>query len=147
MFPVIILIAFIHWFADYVLQTCYLAKNKSKSLRVLLTHTALYSVCWFALWPFLGMNTIYFVGITFIAHTLTDFFTSKLNSKFKNEKNERGFYISVGFDQFLHYAQLFLTFNLFYELAWKNIKSPIFSWPCPRCWHHRASPWSWTENR
>lgn len=115
MIPVVLFILFIHWLADFVLQTDHQATTKSKNLKALFTHTSIYSLCWFSLWPVLKMNTLAFIGITFLAHTLTDFFTSRLNARFRHEKKEREFFISIGFDQLLHYAQLILTFTYLNE--------------------------------
>jgi hypothetical protein len=53
-----------------------------------------------------------FVLITFIAHTITDYFTSRLNSKLWQQGKVHNFFISVGFDQVLHYIQLFTTYYL-----------------------------------
>lgn len=127
-----ILIFAIHWIADFVLQTRYQANHKSHDIRALLSHTITYSFCWFALWPVLGLNTIYFVGITLVCHTVTDFFTSKLTAFLwkrrelyvgiyrsttsihhlkKGSLHEHAFWATIGGDQFLHAAQLILTFN------------------------------------
>jgi hypothetical protein len=55
--------------------------------------------------------------ITFVAHTVTDYFTSKAVSK-KFAKNELGSSVPnfgafsyIGFDQVLHYVQLILTWE------------------------------------
>ncbi|MEP7321888.1 MAG: DUF3307 domain-containing protein [Saprospiraceae bacterium] len=117
MIPPVLFILFIHWLADFVLQTGHQAITKCNNLTSLLSHTLVYSLCWLVLWPMLGLNTLFFIGITFLAHTFTDFFTSKLNSKYRLEKKERELFISVGFDQFLHYVQLILTYQFCYELA------------------------------
>lgn len=111
----ILLILFIHWMADFVLQTDHQATTKSENFRSLFHHTLIYSSCWLVLWPLLGMDTLTFVGFTFLAHTLTDFFTSKLSARFRKEKKERAFFIGLGFDQLLHYTQLILTYTYLYE--------------------------------
>lgn len=116
MIPAILFILFIHWLSDFVFQTDYQARNKSKTLKALIMHTSLYSLTWISLWPLLGKYTFYFIGITFIAHTFTDFFTSKLNAKLRSDNNERKFFISLGFDQFLHHVQLILTYNHLHEI-------------------------------
>lgn len=114
-------ILIIHWFADFVLQTDKQAKGKSKNWRFLLEHTFTYSITFFGLLSLL--NPIFNVGltfhfgfyffiITFIAHTITDYFTSRLNSKLWSEGKVHSFFVSVGFDQILHYVQLFLTYYL-----------------------------------
>lgn len=76
----IVFILFVHWVADFVLQTRYQGNNKSHNVVALLNHTMTYSFCWFSLWSILGANVVYFVAITFICHTVTDFFTSKLTA-------------------------------------------------------------------
>lgn len=109
----IFIIIIIHWVADFVLQTDKQAKGKSKNWEDLLSHTLVYSVCWWSLLPFLSFNdTAAFVGATFILHTATDYFTSRLNSKLWAEGKVHNFFVSVGFDQVLHYFQLFLTYYL-----------------------------------
>jgi hypothetical protein len=50
--------------------------------------------------------------ITFIAHTITDYFTSRLNAKLWAKGNVHNFFVSIGFDQYLHYLQLFITYSL-----------------------------------
>lgn len=101
----------IHWIADFVLQKHQWSIDKSKSNKALLKHTSVYSASWFVLWPLLGFNTVYFVLITFVLHTITDYFTSRLNSKLWKEGQVHNFFVSIGFDQVLHYVQLIATFN------------------------------------
>lgn len=109
-------IIIIHWVADFVLQTDKQARGKSKNWNDLLSHTASYSLVWFIpsfvmiyyfhYSPYLWL----FSFITFICHTVTDYFTSRLNSKLWARGDVHNFFVSVGFDQVLHYVQLFLTF-------------------------------------
>lgn len=104
-------ILIIHWFADFVLQTDKQAKGKSKNWKDLLGHTINYSSCWLLMLVFLSFqHTLAFIGITFIAHTITDYFTSRINSRLWAEGKVHNFFVSVGFDQVLHYVQLFLTY-------------------------------------
>jgi len=113
----------IHWFADFVMQTDKQAKGKSKNWSYLISHTKSYSLIWFIVGAFvLVANDNYkwfeyhrwdllkFVVITFAAHTITDYFTSRLNSKLWADGKIHNFFVSVGFDQYLHYIQLFLTY-------------------------------------
>jgi Protein of unknown function (DUF3307) len=107
---VLVIIA-IHWIADFILQTDKQAKGKSKNWGDLISHTFTYSICW--LLPailMLGFNGVLFVLITFIAHTITDYFTSRINSKLWAKGDVHNFFVSVGFDQLLHYTQLILTY-------------------------------------
>lgn len=137
-------IIFIHWFADFVLQTHKQATGKSKNLSDLLGHTITYTLSFGIIALFLAVfyilvtknkilvndSILWFLPITFICHTITDYFTSRLNSRllpkreyltshphlshyfvFKDEKYHN-FFVSIGFDQLLHYIQLFTTYWL-----------------------------------
>lgn len=77
MFPDVIVIVLLHWVADFILQTRWQGNNKSKSLKALLSHTTTYSLCFLLLFPLLGTKTLGFVLITWMLHTLTDYFTSR----------------------------------------------------------------------
>jgi len=119
-------ILFIHWTADFVLQTDKQAKGKSKNWSDLLSHTFSYSLVWLIIGMFYtlaynqnwtwysetSLKLIIFVSITFICHTITDYFTSRLNSKLWASGKTHMFFVSIGFDQYLHYLQLFLTYSL-----------------------------------
>ena len=121
---IILLILFIHWFADFVLQTDKQAKGKSKNWKDLLSHTINYSLVWII--PIFLISYFYngftFIGAiiisllfsisTFICHTSTDYVTSRLNSKLYAKGDIHNFFVSIGFDQFLHYVQLLLTLKL-----------------------------------
>lgn len=113
-------ILIIHFLADFVLQTDKQAKGKSKSWKPLIDHTLSYTLCWipflyFTIW-FLNIEGVNLLGlflpITFVAHTITDYFTSRINSKLWAQGKTHLFFVSVGFDQILHYVQLFLTYWL-----------------------------------
>jgi len=110
---IVLWILFIHWVADFVFQTDWQAKNKSSNSEALLNHTFIYSCIWL---PFSIINFGKFGGlfvlITFVIHTIQDYFTSRLNTKLWKENKVHYFFVSIGFDQFLHFAQLLLTFYL-----------------------------------
>lgn len=124
---IVLAILFIHWIADFVCQTDWQAQNKSKNWKALISHTFTYNVMWvitsyflMLIYLFITKNTVtisnnlfyYFIPITFVAHTITDYFTSRLNSKLWNEKKVHWFFVSIGFDQFLHFTQLLLTYYI-----------------------------------
>ena len=100
---IVIFILFLHWFSDFVSQSDWEAKNKSTSAIALFSHTITYSLPWL----FFGIP---FAIITFLCHTLTDYYTSRLNSKLWAKGDVHNFFVSIGFDQFLHYIQLLLTY-------------------------------------
>lgn len=113
---VIFSILIIHWYADFVLQTDKQARGKSKNWGDLLEHTFSYSLVWLLISIPYGASIdslwfgLWFTLITFVCHTATDYFTSRLNSKLWEKGQVHNFFVSVGFDQILHYVQLFLTF-------------------------------------
>jgi len=82
-------------------------------------------VCWI---PFLYLAVYFlkiegdnllglFLPITFVAHTITDYFTSRLNSKLWVEGKVHYFFVAVGGDQILHYVQLFTTYYLLTKIG------------------------------
>lgn len=122
----ILTIIFIHWVADFVLQTHEQAINKSSNNFYLTQHVLSYTFTWifaFALWMAIivygtelnGYDfghtrmILWFFPITFVAHWITDYFTSRLNSYLHKKGDIHNFFVSVGFDQVLHYVQLFGT--------------------------------------
>jgi hypothetical protein len=106
-------ILLIHWVADFVFQTHNQAIGKSKNWNALLAHTSTYSLVWMIPAALvIGKMAIVFVGITFIAHTITDYFTSRwVKISFDKQDFHNGF-VKIGLDQILHYIQLFLTYYL-----------------------------------
>ncbi len=122
-FTELIIILVIHFLGDFVLQTHWQATNKSKDNVALTQHVTTYAICWLApmavLFWFGPFNTLggvilslIFSAITFSAHWVTDYFTSRLNSKLWAKGDVHNFFVSVGFDQVLHYIQLFGTYIL-----------------------------------
>lgn len=120
---VVIIILFLHFLSDFVFQTDWQAQNKSKLNKALIEHTATYSAVWFIPMVVIFLThsldldlailkALSFVGITFIFHTTQDYFTSRLNSRLWEQKKVHNFFVSIGLDQFGHYAQLLLTYYL-----------------------------------
>ncbi len=123
----ILVILIVHWIADFVCQTDEMALGKSKRWKPLLDHTSLYTGLFFI--PMLILFTINsewsmhtywvnagFLGMTFICHTAIDYYTSRAHSQFWQEKKNHAFFTSIGFDQLLHYFQLFITYYLLKQL-------------------------------
>lgn len=118
---VVLYIIFVHWVADFIFQDEKWALGKSKNFSDLLAHTSLYGLIWIAaaipLFP-IGIQAVLYGGITFIFHTITDYFTSKsVSRKFHNKElgssiPNLGAFTYIGADQVLHYIQLFLTYIL-----------------------------------
>lgn len=110
-------ILFFHWVFDFILQTDKQAQNKSKDLYALLSHTVSYSSAWFIISILYAISTsnmaiLAFAPITFLIHTVTDFYTSRVNSQLYEQNKTHEFFVSIGFDQWLHFVQLLLTYQL-----------------------------------
>lgn len=101
-----------HWVADFILQTHWQASNKSKNWDALSRHVASYTAAVTALlfWRFpTAYEVLFFALVTFVAHFVTDAITSRITSKLYSKGDYHNFFVVVGFDQLLHYAQLFAT--------------------------------------
>lgn len=107
-----------HFLADFCLQTHEQAMNKSTSDKWLTYHVATYSLVWLLatlyILPVSDFNPgcIGFAAITFFAHWVTDYCTSRIGKQFWDKKDLHNGFIVVGFDQILHYLQLWYTFKL-----------------------------------
>lgn len=111
----------VHWFADFVMQTRAMANNKSKSLYYLTLHVYVYTISTIILWMifmplFFGIecstNTILLaMGLIFSTHWPTDKITSNITKYFYAKGNEKMFFTTIGFDQVLHFLQLFWIFD------------------------------------
>lgn len=112
-FWVVLTILIIHWLGDFVLQTDEQAKGKSSDNGCLSAHVLSYSLAWIMPAVFLvGPWAPIFIAITAVCHWTTDYFTSRLNTKLYKKGDIHHFFVSIGFDQILHYVQLFLTYLL-----------------------------------
>ena len=104
----ILLLLLIHWFADFIMQTDKQAKGKSKNIKDLINHTITYSIVMTIGFIMININMIpiylfILFGVTmFISHTIIDYVTSRINSKLWSEGRTHDFFVSIGFDQFLH---------------------------------------------
>lgn len=108
-------VLFLHWLADFVFQTRWMAENKSKDNRALTTHVAIYSLVFlvgllimssFVKTSFLGILGL--VSINGIIHWCVDYVTSRMNAKFFQTQQMTYFWWNIGFDQFIHQACLIL---------------------------------------
>lgn len=112
---VLLYILLVHYIADFGMQTNWQARNKSHDVVALTYHVLVYSLIWFVAILCIGVGFKYaflFMFITFIAHYITDFCTSRLGAPFWEEKDFHNGFKVVGFDQCLHYIQLYFTFKL-----------------------------------
>lgn len=111
---IVLIILFIHWVADFLCQNDWMALNKSKQWDALFTHTSVYTCAWIPFCLYYGNAHFSWIFLlsTLVLHTTTDFFTSRINSRLWKAGKNHWFFVSIGFDQFLHFTQLLLTYYL-----------------------------------
>jgi hypothetical protein len=118
-FHAILIILVIHYLGDFVLQTHEQSQRKSSENKWLVYHTGSYSLIWLlAAWGLYSSFTaaLVFAVITFVAHTATDWVTSRVGKPFWESGDYHNGFSVVGFDQVLHYVQLLLTHSLIINL-------------------------------
>lgn len=107
----------VHFIADFVLQSDWMAQNKSKSNQALGLHVTVYTATLlFGSIPLLfilnhGGGSIIGVWVLLngAAHFATDYITSRVNSRLWTAKEVHWFFVGVGADQLIHYFTLALT--------------------------------------
>ncbi len=99
----ILIIIWLHWFADFYLQDGEWALNKSTNNELLGTHVFVYSL------PFLYFGW-QFALVTFLGHFVTDYVTSRMSKKRWNEGRIHDFWVVIGADQATHATMLALTY-------------------------------------
>jgi hypothetical protein len=108
---------FAHWVADFVLQTHKMAINKSKDNIWLTKHVLTYTGVMGALTApfFIGNDSGYwlFIMYLFILHWVTDWLTSHMVAKRWEKQDYHNGFVIIGFDQILHYLQIFALLLLF----------------------------------
>ena len=107
----------LHFIADFILQSDWMAQNKSKSNEALGFHVCIYTlVLLFGSVPLAFIVPVYngklvlaWVLLNGCAHFATDYITSRINSKLWAAKEVHWFFVGVGADQVIHYMTLGFT--------------------------------------
>lgn len=107
-----IILLFTHWVGDYLLQFNIIAIHKSQDIMWLTVHVLIYTAVIYmaVIFRFTPEEAFYFCVANGLLHFATDFITSKLSSKYKD--NPRLFYPIIGFDQLIHTVTLVTTVHL-----------------------------------
>lgn len=119
MIGLLIAVMFLHWLGDFVIQTKWMAENKSKSMEALTLHVVCYSLVLFVgLWvsqQWTVNDLCRYTLINLAVHWAVDCMTSRLTKIAVEKRNKHQFFAIIGFDQFLHATTLLLTT---YYLLW-----------------------------
>ena len=106
----------IHWVFDFVLQSNWMATNKSKSNVALGAHVGIYT-CGMALLAVIALGptvgAILFTLINGAFHFGVDYCTSRVTSHLWQKTDVHNFFVVVGFDQLIHATTLIVTINTF----------------------------------
>lgn len=106
-----------HWVGDFVLQTDWQARNKSKSNAALAQHVSVYTLCLgaaSALLFFPGIPWLIFTVGNGLLHFGTDYCTSRWSSRLLESRDMRKFFLVVSFDQLTHQLTLGATMFLIF---------------------------------
>lgn len=102
----LLILVWMHLFADFFLQTDKMAISKSSSTAWLSVHVSVYSI------PFLIFFGPKFAIVNFILHWITDFCSSKATTYLWKKEERHWFFVVIGIDQAVHMTCLILTIPL-----------------------------------
>ena len=109
----LVVMFFFHWFFDFYCQVD--GDKKHKDNDILMYHTIYYSlmmtVAYTIMTYVLSMYcNPHFFTVTLVSHTITDYITSRWNARTLELYGPGKKLVNqIGFDQWLHHAQLFIT--------------------------------------
>lgn len=101
--PLLLLV--VHFVADFLFQTDWMAINKSKQWDALALHCLVYSACFLVVTEF----PVPFVLVTFATHFTTDAITSRITTRLWQADQRHWFFVVIGLDQLIHATTLALT--------------------------------------
>lgn len=101
---ILLALIWMHWFADFILQSDRIAINKSSSNQILLWHVTLYGVC------FVGFGFM-FALVNAVLHFATDWCTSRITKRLWLAEERHWFFVVIGVDQAIHMTCLLGTYG------------------------------------
>ena len=99
----ILSLIWIHFVADFIMQSDRVALNKSRSNLILLQHVAIYGA-------FLLPFGLVFALINAGLHFATDYCTSRATSALWKRNQRHWFFVVIGLDQAIHMTCLFASY-------------------------------------
>ena len=103
-------VIWVHFIADFMLQTDKMATNKSTSWKWLSSHVSVYM---FSMMIFFGWE---FAVINAAAHFVVDAITSRMTSYLWKKGDRHNFFVVIGLDQVIHTSILIATLPLAYPI-------------------------------
>lgn len=94
----------IPFIADFVFQSNYIAQNKSSCSKVLSKHVIIYGL------PFIILFGLSYGLINIVLHFIVDYITSRVTKRQWECKEVHNFFVTIGFDQWVHTSLLFITY-------------------------------------
>lgn len=109
-------IIFSHWVADFIAQSDWMAKNKSKSWVALSTHILAYTATLLAIISVANpsIHAWKYALVNGAAHFVVDAITSRITAKLYAKADIHNFFVVIGLDQAIHMATLIATMPLLY---------------------------------
>lgn len=109
----IYLIIFSHWVADFIAQSDWMAKNKSKSWKALSLHILAYTISLALLLSLIHPKTaLFYALVNGGVHFVIDAITSRITAKLYAKGDVHNFFVVIGLDQALHMSTLVATIPL-----------------------------------
>lgn len=106
-----LVVLFVHWFADFVCQSNWMAQNKSKRWDALAWHVFIYTLV-FALLPLVDLVPWSWLMINAGVHFIVDAITSRITAHLWRQQRTHEFFVVIGLDQFIHTLTLLLTLEI-----------------------------------
>jgi hypothetical protein len=109
MTPLLVMLT-LHFIGDFLLQSDWMALNKSKNWDALSQHVLVYALTigvgfgWYTSLDF--TTAVDMTCLVFTMHILTDAITSRITARLYAAKQNHWFFVVIGFDQLLHAFQL-----------------------------------------
>jgi hypothetical protein len=104
----VLALIWIHFLADFVLQSDEMATKKSTDIQWLFFH------CWVYTIPFAVFGWKFWIT-TLVFHFITDYITSRGTSYLWKKEKRHWFFTLIGFDQAIHLTTLLLTYRFFFQ--------------------------------
>lgn len=103
----LVMILTLHFLADFILQSDWMAINKSSSWKALGIHTFVYTMVFMIFgWKFAVLNGV--------LHFITDAISSRLTSYLWKLEKRHLFFVVIGADQMIHNICLIKTADYFF---------------------------------